>query len=126
MISFPQFPLNKLTELLRQDMAAAGFTEALTFALCSQEDIADKLGMDISATKAVHISNPKTAEFQVARTTLLPGLLKTLAANRKMPLPLKLFEISDIVIKDSSRGKNESPLICIFKAFFYYENFNCI
>lgn len=33
MISFPQFPLNKLTELLRQDMAAAGFTEALTFAL---------------------------------------------------------------------------------------------
>ncbi|XP_055429567.1 phenylalanine--tRNA ligase beta subunit isoform X3 [Bubalus kerabau] len=99
-----QFPLNKLTELLRQDMAAAGFTEALTFALCSQEDIADKLGMDISATKAVHISNPKTAEFQVARTTLLPGLLKTLAANRKMPLPLKLFEISDIVIKDSSRA----------------------
>ncbi|KAB1279159.1 Phenylalanine--tRNA ligase beta subunit [Camelus dromedarius] len=61
-----QFPLNKLTELLRHDMAAAGFTEALTFALCSQEDIADKLGLDISATKAVHISNPKTAEFQVS------------------------------------------------------------
>ena len=28
-----QFPLNKLTELLRQDLAAAGYTEALTFAL---------------------------------------------------------------------------------------------
>uniref|UniRef100_A0A8C0AXL5 Phenylalanine--tRNA ligase beta subunit n=2 Tax=Buteo japonicus TaxID=224669 RepID=A0A8C0AXL5_9AVES len=95
-----QLPLNKLTELLRLDLAAAGFTEALTFALCSQEDIADKLGMDISATKAVRIANPKTAEFQVARTTLLPGLLKTIAANRKMPLPLKLFEISDIVVKD--------------------------
>uniref|UniRef100_A0A803V0Y6 Phenylalanine--tRNA ligase beta subunit n=1 Tax=Ficedula albicollis TaxID=59894 RepID=A0A803V0Y6_FICAL len=64
-----QLPLNKLTELLRLDLAAAGFTEALTFAL-------------------------------VARTTLLPGLLKTIAANRKMPLPLKLFEISDIVVKD--------------------------
>uniref|UniRef100_A0A803VZ72 Phenylalanine--tRNA ligase beta subunit n=1 Tax=Ficedula albicollis TaxID=59894 RepID=A0A803VZ72_FICAL len=95
-----QLPLNKLTELLRLDLAAAGFTEALTFALCSQEDIADKLGMDISATNAVLIANPKTAEFQVARTTLLPGLLKTIAANRKMPLPLKLFEISDIVVKD--------------------------
>uniref|UniRef100_A0A8C0VAK1 Phenylalanine--tRNA ligase beta subunit n=1 Tax=Cyanistes caeruleus TaxID=156563 RepID=A0A8C0VAK1_CYACU len=95
-----QLPLNKLTELLRLDLAAAGFTEALTFALCSQEDIADKLGTDISATNAVHIANPKTAEFQVARTTLLPGLLKTIAANRKMPLPLKLFEISDIVVKD--------------------------
>ncbi|KAG7215131.1 hypothetical protein INR49_022747, partial [Caranx melampygus] len=74
----------------RQDLAAAGFTEALNFALCSQEDIADKLGKKISETKAAHISNPKTAEFQVARTTLLPGLLKTIAANRKMPLPLKL------------------------------------
>ncbi|NXH22457.1 SYFB ligase, partial [Bucco capensis] len=95
-----QLPLNKLTELLRLDLAAAGFTEALTFALCSQEDIADKLGLDISATGAVCIANPKTAEFQVARTSLLPGLLKTIAANRKMPLPLKLFEIADIVLKD--------------------------
>lgn len=43
--------------------------------------------------------------LQVARTTLLPGLLKTIAANRKMPLPLKLFEISDIVVKDPTKGK---------------------
>ncbi|KAH1165355.1 phenylalanine--tRNA ligase beta subunit isoform X1 [Mauremys mutica] len=112
-----QFPLNKLTELLRQDLAAAGFTEALTFALCSQEDIADKLGVDISSTKAVHIANPKTAEFQVARTSLLPGLLKTIAANRKMPLPLKLFEISDIVVKDSTKdvgARNQRNLCAIY------------
>uniref|UniRef100_A0AAY4DER0 Phenylalanine--tRNA ligase beta subunit n=1 Tax=Denticeps clupeoides TaxID=299321 RepID=A0AAY4DER0_9TELE len=99
-----QLPLNKLSELLRLELAAAGFTEALTFALCSQEDIADKLGKKISDSRAVHISNPKTAEFQVARTTLLPGLLKTLAANRKLPLPLKLFEISDVVLKDDTTG----------------------
>ncbi|XP_054840131.1 phenylalanine--tRNA ligase beta subunit [Eublepharis macularius] len=112
-----QFPLNKLTELLRQDLAAAGFTEALTFALCSQEDIASKLGTDISATKAVHIANPKTAEFQVARTTLLPGLLKTIAANRKMPLPLKLFEISDVVVKDSAKdvgARNHRHLCAVY------------
>ncbi|XP_060098170.1 phenylalanine--tRNA ligase beta subunit [Heteronotia binoei] len=112
-----QFPLNKLTELLRQDLAAAGFTEALTFALCSQEDIANKMGIDISATKAVHIANPKTVEFQVARTTLLPGLLKTIAANRKMPLPLKLFEISDIVVKDSTKdvgARNHRHLCAVY------------
>uniref|UniRef100_A0A8D0GAC2 Phenylalanine--tRNA ligase beta subunit n=1 Tax=Sphenodon punctatus TaxID=8508 RepID=A0A8D0GAC2_SPHPU len=116
-----QFPLNKLTELLRQDLAAGGFTEALTFALCSQEDIADKLGMDIAATKAVHIANPKTAEFQVARTSLLPGLLKTVAANRKMPLPLKLFEISDIVVKDSTKdvGARNHRHLC---AIYYNKN----
>ncbi|XP_037552837.1 phenylalanine--tRNA ligase beta subunit-like, partial [Nematolebias whitei] len=109
-----QFPLNKLTELLRQDLAAAGFTEALNFALCSQEDIADKLGKKISETRAAHISNPKTAEFQVARTMLLPGLLKTVAANRKMPLPLKLFEISDVVLKDQTKdvGARNSRRFC--------------
>ncbi|KAM8804923.1 SYFB ligase, partial [Eudromia elegans] len=116
-----QLPLNKLTELLRVDLAAAGFTEVLTFALCSQEDIADKLGMDISETKAVKIANPKTAEFQVARTTLLPGLLKTVAANRKMPLPLKLFEISDIVVKDDSTdvGARNHRHLC---ALYYNKN----
>lgn len=34
-----QFPLNKLTELLRQDLAAAGFTEAFTFALVKNDKI---------------------------------------------------------------------------------------
>ncbi|XP_067102292.1 phenylalanine--tRNA ligase beta subunit [Osmerus mordax] len=109
-----QLPINKLTELLRQDLANAGFTEALTFALCSQEDISDKLGKKISETKAAHIANPKTAEFQVARTTLLSGLLKTLAANRKMPLPLKLFEISDVVLKDETKdvGARNNRRLC--------------
>ncbi|XP_056420882.1 phenylalanine--tRNA ligase beta subunit [Hyla sarda] len=116
-----QFPLNKLTELLRQDLAATGFTEALTFALCSVDDIADKLGVPVSATNAAHIANPKTAEFQVARTTLLPGLLKTISANRKMPLPLKLFEISDVVTKDNTKdvGARNHRHLC---AVYYNKN----
>ncbi|KAJ3590780.1 hypothetical protein NHX12_008729 [Muraenolepis orangiensis] len=120
-IKFIKFPLNKLTELLRQDLAAAGFTEALNFALCSQEDISDKLRKKISETKAAHIANPKTAEFQVARTTLLPGLLKTIAANRKMPLPLKLFEISDVVLKDETKdvGAKNSRRLC---AVYYHKS----
>lgn len=36
----------------------------------------------------------------MARTTLIPGLLKTLSANKKLPLPLKLFEVQDIVVAD--------------------------
>ncbi|XP_073437226.1 phenylalanine--tRNA ligase beta subunit [Dendrobates tinctorius] len=116
-----QLSLNKLTELLRQDLAAAGFTEALTFALCSVDDIADKLGIPVSATNAAHIANPKTAEFQVARTSLLPGLLKTIAANRKMPLPLKLFEISDVVTKDNCKdvGARNHRHLC---AVYYNKN----
>ncbi|KOC68937.1 putative phenylalanine--tRNA ligase beta subunit [Habropoda laboriosa] len=97
-----EFPLNKLSDQLRTELACTGFTEAFTFSLCSREDIADKLGYDLTSIPAVHISNPKTLEFQVARTTLLPGLLKTLVANKKMPLPYKLFEVSDVILKDSN------------------------
>lgn len=57
-----------------------------------------------SLLKAVKISNPKTVEFQVARTSLLPGLLKTISSNKKMPMPLKLFEVSDVVFKDENKG----------------------
>ncbi|XP_041968309.1 phenylalanine--tRNA ligase beta subunit [Aricia agestis] len=109
-----QVPLNKLTEQLRVECAHAGYTEALTFTLCSREDVATKLGVDIDQEPAVHISNPKTLEFQVVRTRLLPGLLKTLAANKKMPLPLKLFEISDVVLKDeeAETGARNERRVC--------------
>jgi len=72
---------------------------------CSRDDVATKLGKDIKAISAVHISNPKTLEFQVARTTLVPGLLKTLTANKNMPLPLKLCEVSDVVIIEKEADK---------------------
>lgn len=97
-----QLPINKLSDQLREQLAQAGFTESLTFSLCSKEDISEKLRKPLDSIPAVHVSNPKTLEFQVARTTLLPGLLKTVAANRKMPLPLKIFEISDVVLKDDN------------------------
>lgn len=111
-----QYPLNKLTEQLREQVAQAGFTEALTFTLCSRDDIARKLNKPIENIPAVHIANPKTLEFQVVRTTLLPGLLKTLVANRKMPLPMKLFEISDVVVADDDTevgARNERRLCAV-------------
>jgi len=62
--------------------------------LCSRDDVGSRMRKDIEtdlADVAVHIANPKTMEFQVARTSLLPGLLKTIQANKKMPLPLKVL-----------------------------------
>ena len=112
-----QLQVNKLTDQLREATAQAGFTEALTFSLCSRDDLAAKMRRKIEDVAAVHIANPKTLEFQVARTCLLPGLLKTLQANRKMPLPLKLFEISDVVLRDAGAevgARNERHLAAVF------------
>lgn len=78
---------------------------SLTFQLqCSRDDIGSKMRLKNEVERAVKISNPKTLDFQVARTSLLPGLLKTINSNKKMPIPLKLFEISDIVLKDNTKG----------------------
>uniref|UniRef100_A0A0G4GKK2 phenylalanine--tRNA ligase n=1 Tax=Chromera velia CCMP2878 TaxID=1169474 RepID=A0A0G4GKK2_9ALVE len=49
----------------------------------------------------VRLSNPKTKEFEVVRTSLLPGLLKTYSANKSAALPIQLFEVSDVVVLDS-------------------------
>jgi phenylalanyl-tRNA synthetase beta chain len=42
-------------------------------------------------------------EFQVARTTLLPGLLKTIQANKKMPLPIKVILFYKTLINTKTR-----------------------
>ena len=99
------FPLNKLTEQMRAGVVAAGWTEVLNFALCSTDDISTRMRKPDQLENVVKISNPKTMEFQVARNALVPGLLKTLSHNTDMPIPLKVFEIQDIIIKDKSSGK---------------------
>ena len=53
----------------------------------------------------MRIANPKTLEFQVVRTSLLQGLLKTIRENRSHPLPIKIFESSDVVFKDPTRER---------------------
>lgn len=40
------------------------------------------------------------ASAQVVRTSLVPGLLKTLSCNKEAPLPVKIFEVSDVVELD--------------------------
>ena len=68
-----ELPLNQLTESLRLECAMAGFTEILTWALCSQaENFGHLQRLDDGAT-AVSVGNPATAEFEVCRTSLLPG-----------------------------------------------------
>lgn len=51
-------------------------------------------------TQVVRLANPKSLEYQVVRTSLLPGLLKTVRENQSHPLPIKIFEASDVAVKD--------------------------
>lgn len=65
----------------------------------------------------MQIGNPATAECEVARTNLLASALKTLGANKDEALPLKLFEISDVILLDEGSetgARNERHLVAVY------------
>merc|ERR1719263_1476958 len=132
-------PLNKLTDAIRMECAMAGFNECLNFGLLSFDDCFknmkkeplpyDKIKNDPKQAynlylPPVTLSNPKAKEFNIVRTTLLASLLKTLEHNKSMPLPLHLFEVSDVVVRDAAQevgARNErrcAALICDNKSSF--------
>jgi phenylalanyl-tRNA synthetase beta chain len=112
-------PINHFSDLLRIELANAGYMEMLTHGLCSTAENFTHLRRPITA--AVSLSNPVNKEYEVVRTTLIPGALKTLAHNRSISHKdgVKLFEISDVVIRDSSvevGAKNVRRLVALYAA----------
>ena len=115
-----QEPLNQLTDLLRHQIAQAGYLEVLTEVLISKDDNFNKLNLEYQPNISVQLEQSTTKmkeSFEIARTHLLPCLLKTLRSNQSAPLPIRLFEVSDIVLLDASKdtgSKNERHLSAIY------------
>jgi hypothetical protein len=63
-----QLPINKLSDALRNELARAGYDETLTMALCSFDDNFKSMLIPDPGDLAVTLANPKTEEFQIART----------------------------------------------------------
>jgi len=111
-----QQPLNKLTDQLRNEIAQAGFTEILTLSLCSIEENYNFLNKKEDG-QAVRIANPKTLEYQVVRTNLYSCLLKTLQHNKQVAMPVRIFEISDVMVKSDAYdvgARNKRQLCAIY------------
>jgi len=103
-------PLNKLADIARLESALCGWSEVMPLILCSHDENFAWLNRKDDSTTAVRLANPKTAEYQVVRTSLLPGILKTIRENRRHSLPIKVFEASDVAFKDMSlerKSRNE-------------------
>lgn len=99
-------PVSKLSDVVRRECAQAGWIEVLPFILCSHEENFEWLNRVDDNSFVVKIANPQTQEFQVVRTALLPGLLKTTRENRTVQaLPIKIFETSDVVFKDVTQER---------------------
>ncbi|CAO3613214.1 unnamed protein product [Cunninghamella echinulata] len=112
-------PINKMSDHARRELALAGFSEVAPLILCSHDENFKFLNRVDDGKTAVKLANPKTIEYQVVRTALLPGVLKTVSWNKKLALPIKVFEVSDIGLKDESRerrARNERHVCATYSA----------
>ncbi|KAF2101293.1 beta subunit of phenylalanyl-tRNA synthetase [Rhizodiscina lignyota] len=103
-------PINKLADIVRMEAAMAGWSEVMPLILCSHDENFAWLNRVDDGKTAVRLQNPKSAEYQIVRTSLLPGILKTIRENKHRPVPMKVFEASDVAFKDLSlerKSRNE-------------------
>jgi phenylalanyl-tRNA synthetase beta chain len=91
-------PNNKFADLLRAELAQAGYSECMTFSLLSIKDNYLNMRQEANLDEVVQLSNPKTLEFEVVRTSLLPGLLRCLESNKKEKIPQLAFELADCCV----------------------------
>ena len=112
-------PYNKLSDLFRNEMAYNGYVEFLNMALLSKKDMFNNLLEENEDEKTAKISYSKTKEFEYIRNSLIPGILKSIEANKAQQLPYKIFELADCVeINDD----NEVGAMNKRKLCFAYSN----
>ncbi|KAF3639732.1 putative phenylalanine--tRNA ligase beta subunit [Capsicum annuum] len=138
--SLKPLPLSQFSDLIRTEIAMAGYTEVLTWILCTKKEISSMLNREEDSSAAI-IADSRTSEFeclgglrlpslpihilgasclnastffevlfrintaitlQVVRSTLMPGLLRTVGHNKDHSKPIKIFEVGDVVFLDAT------------------------
>ncbi|XP_008240048.1 PREDICTED: phenylalanine--tRNA ligase beta subunit, cytoplasmic-like [Prunus mume] len=115
--SLKPLALNELTDHIKLEIAMTGFTEVLTFILGSWRENFAMLNRKDDKSKAVVVGNPRSSDFELVRTSLMPGVLKTVGHNKDHPKPIKIFEVGDIALLDERKdvgARNQRQLAALF------------
>lgn len=86
-------PITSLTRALRDLSVGAGFLEIYTFAFIRKEYLWGDF---------VTVANPVTEEYTAIRNSLVPSTLLFLSRNQTARMPVKVFEVNDVVVKDET------------------------
>ncbi|MBD3187979.1 phenylalanine--tRNA ligase subunit beta, partial [Candidatus Bathyarchaeota archaeon] len=83
---------------IRKILIGMGFQEVVNFILSNKEK-------SFGATRrkwrdGIIIKNPVSKEYDTTRQDLLSGLLQNLQDNKHEPLPIRIFEVGDVVTLD--------------------------
>ncbi len=98
-------------------LAAAGYVEALAYPFIGSRDF-DELGLaaDDERRSALRVANPLSEQEPLLRTTLVPGLLRTLARNASRGQDaVGLFELGSVFLPGVA-GRPAAPRLGVDRA----------
>lgn len=90
-----------LSQNVRNTLLGLGFTEVMSLPLVTEEEHFLRFRKEVPEHYP-RVANPKLVALKVVRTHLMTGLLQALYENRKRPMPLRLFELDNVVLLDPS------------------------
>jgi phenylalanyl-tRNA synthetase beta chain len=95
-------PARRRSELVRRVLAARGLTEAVTFSFISERE-AELFG---GVQPALRLVNPISADLDVMRPSLLPGLIAAVRRNADRGYPdAAIFEVGPLYRDDTPEGQ---------------------
>ncbi len=97
-------PLQRGRRRIRRALMAAGFDEAMPLPFLAPEDLS-AAGLPDAA---ISLANPLVAEESILRTSLLPGLLKSIAHNQSHQVAgARLFEVGVVYLPSDDELPDE-------------------
>jgi len=102
-----------LLRKVRDVLCYTGFSETVHFSFIEREKAEGYLSsFATTGDKVISLKNPLSSENDTMRTSLIPGLLKTISNNMsKGQKPLKLFEIGSVYFSDSQGNRIEKTVL---------------
>ncbi|HEY4235436.1 MAG TPA: phenylalanine--tRNA ligase subunit beta [Lacipirellulaceae bacterium] len=94
-------PEETLSNRVRQILIGLGFSEIMSLPLTTEENQFESLLMATPA-RFPRVSNPKLKAHNTVRTHLMGCVLEAACENRRRTLPLRFFEIDNVVDLDDS------------------------
>jgi phenylalanyl-tRNA synthetase beta chain len=89
-------PVEEQSNRYRRLLVGLGYLEVMTLTLSNDEEQFTAMGAEIGERSV--ILNPISESYNNMRISMLPSLLRTLAANKHRELPQRIFEVADVIL----------------------------
>ncbi len=106
-------PEELVGERVRSILLGLGFSEIMSLPMTTEEDHFERFLVPVPE-HYTRVGNPKLKALTVVRSHLMSGVMQALKENRRRPMPLRLFEIDNVVMLDNEAqtGNREERRVC--------------